>query len=99
MRPAGEAFAAFLLNEDFQVLGTAAIDNVTGNLFPSDAAPCRQTLAEHLFRPVRWSQGIQTLIAHGAGRFIEVGHGNMLTKFGFFINRNVQHLSFRSLFA
>jgi [acyl-carrier-protein] S-malonyltransferase len=91
MRPAGEAFARFLENETLMPPDIPLIDNVTGDFFLGE------TLAEHLFRPVRWSRGIETLVAAGATRFIETGRGNMLSKFGFFINRNVQHVSFRSL--
>ncbi|MGH7485472.1 MAG: ACP S-malonyltransferase [bacterium] len=97
MRSAGEAFAQFLESEDLRLPRTPTIDNVTGDFFSADVASYRKSLADHLFSPVRWSRGIDTLVSRGATRFIEVGHGNMLTKFGFFINRNVQHVSFHPL--
>ncbi len=97
MRPAGEAFARFLENEPLSPPAMPVIDNVTGGFFVGTDKSVHATLAEHLFRPVRWALGIETLAAAGATRFVELGHGNMLTKFGFFINRNVQHVSFRSL--
>jgi [acyl-carrier-protein] S-malonyltransferase len=96
MMPAREALAGVLEHEVFRSTTIPAIDNVTGDFFPADVGSCRQRLADQVCQPVRWSRGVETLVARGATRCIEVGYGNMLTKFGFFINRNVQHLQFRS---
>lgn len=69
------------------------IDNVTGALMPGDSSLLRRQLGAHLTSPVCWRQGIEILINHGVDRFIEVGYGNTLTKFGVFINRKVSHLT------
>ena len=94
MMPAREALADFLEQETFRPTTIATIDNVTGDFLPADVGSCRNRLADQVSQPVRWSRGVETLVARGATRLIEVGYGNMLTKFGFFINRNMQHLRF-----
>ena len=38
----------------------------------------RVRLAEHVSVPVRWRSTMDTLVAAGAGTFLEVGHGSML---------------------
>jgi [acyl-carrier-protein] S-malonyltransferase len=99
MRPAADALADFLQEEAFRPASIPVIDNTTGGFLPVDLESSRQQLADQVSQPVRWSSGIQTLVTQGAGRFIEVGYGNMLTKFGFFINRNVQHMTFHTSLA
>jgi len=99
MRPAADALAAFLQEEAFRPAAIPVIDNTTGGFLPADLELCRRQLADQVSQPVRWSSGIQTLVTQGAARFIEVGYGNMLTKFGFFINRNVQHMTFHTSLA
>lgn len=99
MTPAREALAAFLVHESFRATTIPTIDNVTGDFLPADVGSCTGRLADQVCQPVRWSRGVDTLIAHGAARLIEVGYGNMLTKFGFFINRNVRHLRFGTSLA
>lgn len=92
MKPAGEALAEFLQQETFNAAAMPVIDNTTGRFF--DTKIDKQRLADHVYQPVRWFSGIETLIHHGAEELIEVGFGNMLTKFGFFINRQVRHRTF-----
>ncbi|MCZ7525749.1 MAG: ACP S-malonyltransferase [Acidimicrobiia bacterium] len=38
----------------------------------------RRRLADHVTVPVRWRPSMETLVALGADRFLEVGHGSML---------------------
>ena len=37
-----------------------------------------RTLAEHIVRPVRWSESVVYMRTHGAGTFVEVGEGSTL---------------------
>jgi len=99
MSPAADALAEFLQGEAFRPTAIPTIDNTTGNFLPMEVDSCRRRLADQVSQPVRWSNGIETLVTQGAARFIEVGYGNMLTKFGFFINRNVQHMTFHTSLA
>lgn len=64
------------------------IDNVTGELLPDDVAAIKEQVIKQVTAPVKWDAGIKTLIGLGTGRLVEVGYGNILTKFGFFIDRN-----------
>jgi [acyl-carrier-protein] S-malonyltransferase len=99
MSPAADALAEFLQGEAFRPTAIPIIDNTTGGFLPTAVDSCRRRLADQVSQPVRWSHGIETLVTQGAARFIEVGSGNMLTKFGFFINRNVQHMTFHTSLA
>ena len=44
----------------------------------NDGDGWRERLAEHVSVPVRWRSSMDTLVAAGAGTFLEVGHGSML---------------------
>jgi len=93
LTPAIAPFAAYLQSIELGKPLVPVVDNVTGEFLPSDnAALCRQ-LALQLASPVMWQKSVQTLISLGTERFVEVGYGNMLTKFGFFIDRKVKHLT------
>lgn len=91
---AATAFADYLSNVPLAPLQTPVIDNVTGDLLPTNADALKAQLVTHLIAPVRWQTGLKTLIALGCTDFVEVGYGNTLTKFGFFIDRSVKHQTF-----
>jgi [acyl-carrier-protein] S-malonyltransferase len=68
------------------------IDNCSGDwLPPGDGPALTETLALQVARPVLWQQGVRRLIAAGAVRCLETGWGDVLTRFGFFIDRSVRH--------
>jgi [acyl-carrier-protein] S-malonyltransferase len=54
-------------------------ENVTGELVP-DAGGLRALVGRHVVSPVLWEQGIRSLTAAGASRFLEAGTGDVLTK-------------------
>jgi [acyl-carrier-protein] S-malonyltransferase len=91
---ASEAFRAYLRDIPLNKPELAVIDNVTGDFLPSTEDEMKEQLALHLCSAVRWDKGIKTLIAHGSHELIEVGYGNTLTKFGFFIDRSVRYKTF-----
>lgn len=91
MRGAAEPFRTFLDEIDLRAPRSPVVDNVTGEFLPEDPAALRDQLALHLYRPVRWQTGIRSLIAAGARELVEVGYGDLLTRFGFFIDRTVRH--------
>jgi [acyl-carrier-protein] S-malonyltransferase len=90
---ASSAFRAYLQAIPFNKPELPIIDNVTGDFLPETEPELKEQLALHLSSAVQWDKGIKTLIAHGSHQFIEVGYGNTLTKFGFFIDRSVQYHS------
>jgi [acyl-carrier-protein] S-malonyltransferase len=69
------------------------IDNTTGDWLPEADGPLRAALARHVASPVLWRRGIQTLAAFGVSHFLEVGYGDLLTKYGFFIDRSLRHVA------
>ncbi len=70
------------------------IDNVTGELLSDNVESIKEQLVKQVVSPVLWDKGVKTLISQGCDRLIEVGYGNVLTKFGFFIDRSVDFSCF-----
>jgi [acyl-carrier-protein] S-malonyltransferase len=89
--PAADAFRAALEEVRFATPRVRVMDNVTGEELPGEPASLRDTLARHLCAPVRWEACVKGLAARGVEHFVEVGHGDMLSKFGFFIDRRRKH--------
>jgi [acyl-carrier-protein] S-malonyltransferase len=69
------------------------IDNTTGRWLPDDDAARRASLARQVASPVLWRKGIETLAAFGVRSLVEIGYGDVLTKYGFFIDRSLNHLA------
>ncbi len=84
-------FRNYLDKLSFDVPRITVIDNLTGIPIPSDPDALRDHLALHLARPVIWDTGLRTLVNLGARSCLEVGYGDMLTRFGFFVDRNIMH--------
>jgi [acyl-carrier-protein] S-malonyltransferase len=87
-------FAATLEGVSFDASRVPVIDNVTGDWLPREATALRRQLARHLSHAVLWERGVKTMLAVGCKRFVEIGYGNVLTKFGFFIDRKAVFESF-----
>ncbi|MCY1047772.1 ACP S-malonyltransferase [Corallococcus sp. bb12-1] len=77
MRPARDAFAAFLREFSFAPLRFPVISNVEAR--PYDEARLPELLARQIDSPVRWTQSVRSLLAQGEQEFVEVGHGRILT--------------------
>ena len=69
------------------------IDNTTGGWLPEDPCERSAALARQVACPVHWMQGVHTMAKFGILNTIEVGYGDMLTKFNFFIDRSLRHQS------
>ncbi|MBY0546073.1 MAG: ACP S-malonyltransferase [Candidatus Obscuribacterales bacterium] len=91
---ASERFEHYLQSVPLVSPSVPVCDNVTGEELPADQALLKSMLARQISVPVQWEKCIQHLCTSGCTEFIEVGFGNVLTKFGFFINRKVAHKSF-----
>lgn len=91
---ANAGFHAHLASVALAPTRVPVVDNVSGDVLPSERAALDLRLAQHLDHPVLWEKGIKTLLERGARRFVEIGYGNVLTKFGFFIDRSVEHQAF-----
>ena len=97
MTPAAEAFGRYLTGVTLRAPEIPITDNVTGLLMPTHEPALQDALTRHLDHPVRWDACVRTLIALGVERFVEIGFGAMLTKFGFFIDRSRQFLTYDKL--
>ncbi len=91
---AAEQFYDFLSDIILKQPSMNIVDNVTGQMLPVAPYAFRSALSRHIDHPVKWQDGIETLINQGCTRFIEIGFNNMLEKFMFFINRNVETTTF-----
>lgn len=87
-------FETFLHTLNWNEPNMPVINNVTGELMPTSVNAIQAELVRHLSHPVMWEKGIRTLISRGCKTFTEVGYGNVLTKFGFFIDRNLDFKTF-----
>lgn len=92
-RPADTEFRKYLETVHFESAKVPVADNVTGALMPSRQDEIRDTLAQGLTAPVQWTLCVRTLASLGAQRFIEVGYGSTLSKFGFMIDRKRSFLT------
>jgi len=77
MRTAADALAAELT--DVPLSGSIAPVVSNGDAQPyTDADGWRSRLSVHVTDPVRWRTSMETLVASGTTRCLEVGHGSML---------------------
>ncbi|NVJ08045.1 ACP S-malonyltransferase [Myxococcus sp. AM001] len=76
MRPAREAFAAFLREFTFAPLRFPVVSNVEAR--PYDEARLPELLARQIDSPVKWTQSVRYLLGLGEQTFEEVGHGQVL---------------------
>ena len=95
LNEASTQFRDWLENISFNEGKLPIIDNVTGNfLNTKESGTLKKALANHISFPVLWEKGVQQLIEHGFNEFVEIGYGQVLTKFGFFINRKVKYKNY-----
>ena len=94
LQPAAVEFSLYLEMCRFSAFNYPVIDNVTGSFLPFKKESLLEQLSLHISHPVQWETGLKTLIEYGCKSFVEVGYGNTLTKFGFFVDRSVEHSAF-----
>lgn len=78
MSPAEAGLQAQLADVEFQTPKFPVVSNVTSKPI-SAVVEARRLLIQQLTSPVRWTAGIQTMLANGVTEFIELGPGNVLT--------------------
>lgn len=91
LQSAAGPWAEYLSGVDLKATARPVWDNVTGEPLPEEPAERKRQLVRQMTEPVRWSDGIKALAACGVRRFVEVGQGDMLTKFGVFVERGCAH--------
>ncbi len=77
MRDAADALVTELASVEFAVPRSPVVSNHDARAY-DDADGWRDRLAQHVTVPVRWRASMETMVALGAGSFLEVGHGSML---------------------
>ncbi len=77
MAGAAETFAAAVREVPFGEMDVPFMSTVTSALETSDRVP--GLLVEQLTAPVRFTQAVRSLVAHGVGTFVEIGPGGVLT--------------------
>jgi|DewCreStandDraft_1066081.scaffolds.fasta_scaffold11112_2 [acyl-carrier-protein] S-malonyltransferase len=77
--PAREGLAAALAQVPMQPPRWPVVANVTGQPAPSEPDAIRQLLVDQLTSPVRWVDGVRTMVAAGVRRFWELGPGTVLS--------------------
>lgn len=81
MAGAARQFADFLAPIPFKPLQTPVIANATGRPYRmSDDESIKTTLVQQIAQSVLWTQSVRYLIEQGAGPFVEIGPGNVLTR-------------------
>ncbi len=78
MRPAAEGLAAAIAAAPLTDAAVPLAGNSTATLIRT-AADLRTELVQGLTQPVLWARSVQTLAAAGAGLWVEVGPGRVLT--------------------
>jgi malonyl CoA-acyl carrier protein transacylase len=78
--------------------GPIWMSNVSGlPLHLNQTKTVAEDMSQQVAETVQWEKTIRCLLAQGCERFVEVGSGSVLTRFGFFIDRQVEHISWESL--
>jgi len=91
MRPAAERLMAKLEATELRLPRIPVLHNVSAGPVHS-IAELRATLAEQLFRPVRWVETIQAMRAGAVQVLVEAGPGRVLTGLAKRIDRDLQLL-------
>ncbi len=78
MEPARQRLEKDLAGISFRDPAVPLVNNVDARLVRS-AAECRDGLLRQVASPVRWQDGIESLVREGASSFVEVGPGTVLS--------------------
>ena len=77
MEAAATAFEEDVRSASFSASSAPVVSNGDGHAY-SDADGWPERLVDHLVRPVRWRQSVETMVASGATELVEVGPGDIL---------------------
>ncbi|QOL24805.1 ACP S-malonyltransferase [Thalassotalea sp. LPB0316] len=77
MKDAAEKLAQAFDSVTFNVPTTSVINNVDVRV-ESDVEAIKQALIKQLYSPVRWTETVEHLAAHGCEKMLEVGPGKVL---------------------
>lgn len=92
MRPAAERLAEAFGDVNLRPPRYTVVQNVDAQAH-ADVETLRTRLIEQLYQPVRWTECVESMVAAGAGVFIECGPGKVLTGLGKRISRGSKGLA------
>ncbi|MFI7067123.1 ACP S-malonyltransferase [Kribbella sp. NPDC050124] len=92
MASAERALAPMIAAADLRPPRVPFVSSMTGTAF-EDVESYRRLLATQITRPVRWSDTVEALGRSGAGTFVEVGPGRVLSGLGRNMLRTVEHVA------
>lgn len=92
MRPAAEQLAEALRDIVLNPPMVPVLHNVTVGE-ATDPAAIRQLLVDQLYRPVRWAETVQEIVARGASLMIEAGPGKVLVGLAKRIDKSLEALA------
>ena len=87
MRPASDKLAIDINNVDFNLPMIPIVMNVTAEI-TNDLDTIKHNLITQLVKPVRFQQSIELMLDNGINTFIEIGPGDILTRFVTKISKN-----------
>lgn len=90
MQSAADRMAEALAQVDFQPPRCTVMSNVTGQPHGDEPATIRDLLVRQITSPVRWTQNMQYLAEHMAGRYVEPAPGKVLTGLARRIDRSMK---------
>lgn len=89
---APQLYSNAIADVDFHSPAIPVWSNTTAALYPAEPEAIKARLAEHLVKPVRFSEQVQQMYQAGARVFIEVGPGKVLTGLTRAINGDAEQL-------
>ena len=92
MRPASEQFALALAQVEIKAPTIPVLNNTDVAIY-TEPGQIRDALARQLYMPVRWTEIIEKLVAHGVTQMAECGPGKILTGLVKRIDPNVKCLA------
>ena len=86
LKGAGEKLAGVLADVELKEFSMPYVTNVTAD-YVTDISEIKELLGRQVYSSVRWQQSVETMLADGVDRFIEIGPGKTLAGFIRKINR------------
>jgi [acyl-carrier-protein] S-malonyltransferase len=96
MERAGTQLSDLATRVHFQTPEIPVVSNITGR-FVTSVDEIRRNVGQHVVRPVMWTGSVREMIDNGAGSFLEIGPGGVLSSLIKRIKREARTLSLSDL--
>lgn len=98
MRPAEDQLRSKIRDIDFHAPKFPVVSTVSGRP-EDDPERLKELLSEQITAQVRWMDYVETLKSQGVTRWVEVGHGEVLTRLIRRVDRSLEALTFNDAFG